>query len=819
MSRKRRNTNITNHFDKNKSTKMKIKKNPKKHRLFFITTGLLILTAIIIWLLFSNKDTSFEQIPKIVAETVKSVISGTQTENIDDNNVLEIPSGKIKLYSEVSRVVDPQNINSSNLKFSVGNLDDKEDIKSLYDGNPSSYYTNGDYMAVTLDAGEIKTLSYIRYLPNISTQELSNTCVGTKFLASKDNKDFVELGIVNPDVNGNLNMDWHMIDFSGYGGYRYFRIELASQASFGEIEWMCDNGVKIGKNENTTFDLVAFDSSENFDGHAALMIYNKDKILKITEILDSSFIVGEYIPIKFSNIKMQLGDYARIIIYDENTMESAIDIPLDYRFTEASSNLEMSNIYSDNMMFQADEELVISGKAPSGSTVVAILKNIDSGEVFSGSGIAKNISDWEINLGQFKNGGNYELTVKADGRELLFKNITFGDIWVFAGQSNMEFYLCGEKNGQDLLKSKAGKKQATSKNIRVINMYNIGIFGAASEINQVPLNDWNGYWTELTPDRASYLSAISYYFSQELSQRYNRNVGIVNVAVGDTEINQWYPNGEDNKSFKGDDGRLYNNRIYPFTKLKIKGILWYQGEADQYRTDMTAEEYADAMAGLINTYRDKWNDDNLPFYYAQLTRYGVKDTSEIREGQRVAFQKVNNQKNLGMISLIDIIGTQKQGTGSARTDIHPWQKDIAAERFINYVGRDIYNDNNAVTTGPIYQSKEIVDDTIVVTFKHTGKLRVMDASQYADNLCEEYISKSGTDINELHEFWVSDSSGRFYPANAEIRDDKVVVWSESVPNPTDVIYAWGAYPEMPNLTDDTGLPSYTFNTLNGSEFL
>ena len=31
--------------------------------------------------------------------------------------------------------------------------------------------------------------------------------------------------------------------------------------------------------------------------------------------------------------------------------------------------------------------------------------------------------------------------------------------------------------------------------------------------------------------------------------------------------------------------------------------------------------------------------------------------------------------------------------------------------------------------------------------------------------------------------------------------------------------AWGAYPEMPNLTDDSGLPAVTFNTYNGSEVL
>lgn len=78
----------------------------------------------------------------------------------------------------------------------------------------------------------------------------------------------------------------------------------------------------------------------------------------------------------------------------------------------------------------------------------------------------------------------------------------------------------------------------------MINMYNIGYMGAAGEVENVPLNDWNEYWTELTPDRVSYMSAIGYYFSQGIKDRYDRNVGIISVAVGDTEINQWYPRGE-----------------------------------------------------------------------------------------------------------------------------------------------------------------------------------------------------------------------------------------------------------------------------------
>lgn len=729
----------------------------------------------------------------------------------------ELVTPKVKIYSQESRAVEPNKITPSNLKSENGSYNVNGGAGALYDGDPATCMVGtSENSWVTLDAGEIKSLSYIKYIPNISSQETANTCVGIKFLASKDNSYFAELGTVIPDVNGDLNPDWHILEFSGYGEYRYFKVELPANASLGEVEWICNSGISLDSANCTTIDLMAYDAMENFGGLVTLAVYNKEKILKSYKTIDAQFLIGEYTPIEFSGIKLDVGDYIRILAYDGYTMESAVNLPLDYRFTEASSNLSMSNIYSDNMMFQADEELVIYGKAPCGTTVRAELKNNDTGEVFKNSCTAKNISDWEISLGSFENGGNYSLAVTGGEEKIEFNNITFGDVWIFAGQSNMEFYLCGEKSGEELLKSGSGKRSATSSDIRMVNMYNIGINGANGEIENVPLNDWNEYWTELTPDRASYISAISYYFAQGLKEKYQRNVGIISVAVGDTEINRWYPNGMSNGSFESDGGDLYNNRIYPFTKLKVKGILWYQGEADQYRTNMNAEQYSDAMAGLIDVYREKWNTPDLPIYYAQVTRYGVKDESEIREGQRIALGKVKNKSNVGMVGLLDIIGAYEQGAGCARTDIHPWQKETVAQRFLSYAARDLYGDENIDVSGPEYESKEIVGDTVVLSFKHKGSLKIMDKSKYADSVCDSKINETGTDTSVLHEFWISDESGKFYPANAQIEDDRVVVWSEAVAYPSDVMYAWGAYPEMPNLTDDSGLPASTFNTMNGS---
>lgn len=782
----------------------------KKHMSFvLITAGVLLFIAALI--IFAEAQFGLGNI----YESVTALIFGDNNETEQTQQVSEPP--KIKLYSEQSRAVLPGEISRENLISADAAFDEEGAAAALYDGDITTCSGSANPY-VTLDAGELKTLSYIRYYPNSSSQLMTNTCVGTKFLASKDNVNYYELGTVYPDVNGDLNPDWHTLEFSGYGEYRYFRVELSPYASFGEIEWICDNGVVFGGSGETDFKFTAFEAAYDFTGYCVLAVYNRDMVLKSVKTVVNNFTVGGYTPVEFTGNDVAPGDYIRIFVYDSATMKQAVDRVLEYRYTESSSRLHMANIYSDNMMFQADEELIISGKAPYGSLVTAELENTETGEKFRGSAVAADVSEWDISLGVFENGGRYKLTVSAEDENLEFDNITFGDIWIFAGQSNMEFYLVGEEEGEELMNSRAGKAQSSNSDIRLLNMYNIGILGSTGEIDDIPLNDWNGYWAELSPDRASYLSAIAYYFALGLNERYDRNVGIISVAVGDTEINQWYPRGITNGTFTGDSGKLYNNRIYPFTNQKIKGILWYQGEADQYRTNMSAEMYSDAMSGLINLYREQWNDPDLPFYYVQLARYAVKDESEIREGQRLALQKLQSNQNIKMISLLDIIGTYEQGAGCAREDIHPWQKRTVAERFLDCVGSEIYGDTNANTTGPRYSGMEIVDNTIVLSFWHTGSLKVMDKEQYADSVCDENISSSMTDTGVLHEFWISDESGKLYPANAEIVDDKVVVWNDSVANPRNVVYAGGAYPEMPNLTDDSNLPAASFNTANGSEF-
>ena len=62
------------------------------------------------------------------------------------------------------------------------------------------------------------------------------------------------------------------------------------------------------------------------------------------------------------------------------------------------------------------------------------------------------------------------------------------------------------------------------------------------------------------------------------------------------------------------------------------------------------------------------------------------------------------------------------------------------------------------------------------------------------------------------EFEIAGSDKKFEKADAVIEGNSVILTSGKVKIPVYVRYAWGAYPEMPNLTDETGLPTATFTT-------
>jgi sialate O-acetylesterase len=229
---------------------------------------------------------------------------------------------------------------------------------------------------------------------------------------------------------------------------------------------------------------------------------------------------------------------------------------------------------------------------------------------------------------------------------------------------------------------------------------------------------------------------------------------------------------------------LYNANIAPIALLAVKGIIWYQGEANTSR----ASEYRELFPAFIKDWRAHFKQGDLPFLFVQLANYmqeaatpGESDWAEMREAQASALKLPNT----GMATIIDI--------GEA-DDIHPKNKAEVGRRLGLAALRVAYG-KNVVSTGPVYDSMEVKGDSVIIHFAAgTGSLVTKDKYGYVSG------------------FAVAGTDNRFHWAKAYIKNNSVVVYCPAVHHPAAVRYAWSDNPGTVDLYNKAGLPAVPFRT-------
>jgi sialate O-acetylesterase len=228
---------------------------------------------------------------------------------------------------------------------------------------------------------------------------------------------------------------------------------------------------------------------------------------------------------------------------------------------------------------------------------------------------------------------------------------------------------------------------------------------------------------------------------------------------------------------------LYNAMVAPAVNYTIKGFCWYQGESNMSRP----QSYEKLKVALISDWRDKWNQDSLPFLFVQLP--GYMDFNYLPSESNMAMLR---EAQLNTLSVPNTAMTVAIDLGEWN-DIHPDNKKDVGERLALAAFKKAYNEN-IVYSGPIFQSASIEGGKIIISFNHTsGGL----------------ISNDG---DELNEFAIAGADKKFVWARARIEGDKVIVWSEEIADPKFVRYAWADNPVNPNLYNKEGLPASPFRT-------
>lgn len=323
------------------------------------------------------------------------------------------------------------------------------------------------------------------------------------------------------------------------------------------------------------------------------------------------------------------------------------------------------------------------------------------------------------------------------------------------------------------------------------NIPEIRLFTVNHSTAKYPQNHCSGEWKVCTPATMREFSAIGYLFGKRLQEILHVPVGLINSSWGGTPAEAWIPEDAFEKDFflqeaaalqkpvpwgPVEKARIYNSMIYPLVPYPIAGAIWYQGEGNT----INAHAYKELLEALIISWRRNWGSD-FPFYFAQIAPYRYGDNFmgvEVRDEQRQALEL----ENTGMVILSDIGDT---------TDIHPKNKSAAGLRFGNMALNRHYKAINVEDSGPLFDAMTIDKDKAVISFTHAEGIHSID--------------------KKVSGFEIAGTDGVFYPADAKIEGETVVLKSKNVDVPNSVRFAW-RNTATPQLYNSAGLPASSFRT-------
>ena len=225
---------------------------------------------------------------------------------------------------------------------------------------------------------------------------------------------------------------------------------------------------------------------------------------------------------------------------------------------------------------------------------------------------------------------------------------------------------------------------------------------------------------------------------------------------------------------------LFNAMVKPWTAFPIKGVIWYQGEANVGRS----EQYGDLFPALIKDWRRQWRSD-FPFYFVQLANF--MESKEIQPDSewaalREAQTKALKLDQVGMAVTIDI---------GLADDIHPKNKQEVGRRLALVALAGSYG-KNVSGSAPVFRNYRIKGDKMELDFGQK----------------QDGFQIKGT---TLKGFTIAGPDRVFYPAEAMVQNGKIIVFSPEVSIPLAARYGWADNPDC-NLYGENGLPVAPFRT-------
>lgn len=455
------------------------------------------------------------------------------------------------------------------------------------------------------------------------------------------------------------------------------------------------------------------------------------------------------------------------------------------------AEIVLPRILAHGMVLQREKPLPIWGTAAAGENITVQFEGQEKKTIADVNG------KWIVFLNPLK-ASNKPASLVIKGTNIIqLDNILVGEVWLCSGQSNMEYTM--RKNSKivnaDSVQNPAGVHSPVDE-LEYASNPEIRIF-LVNRKELVKPNPTHTGWSIARDSALRSFSAAGYFFAKELNEKLNVPIGMISSAIPGSAIEPWIPaNGFTSEFFKdkkigGDPGKFYEPMIVPLAPFAVKGFLWYQGETNCFQNETI--EYTYKMEALISSWRKLWSDKTLPFYYVQIAPFYYSKSTEKYPLTKETLPKFWEAQQLamkiphtGMIATTDLIVTPD--------DLHPGFKWEIGRRLAQWPLAIDYH-LNVTPSGPIYKSMRRKKHKIELNFKYAGK-----------GLC----SKDG---KELSQFEIAGNDGKFVPAKAEIKGNKLFISSPAVAKPKNVRFSWEESGKA-NFYNNDGLPALPFRTNN-----
>jgi sialate O-acetylesterase len=510
----------------------------------------------------------------------------------------------------------------------------------------------------------------------------------------------------------------------------------------------------------------------------------------------------------------------------------------------AYAELRLPSLISDHAMMQAGMPLAVWGWSEPHAKVEIAFVDATSTVLARTEVVADADGKWLGELAPLKDGaaGRLEITTGRHDRKIV-NDVLVGEVWLASGQSNMVYPVAPGPNDGFLNKddpaemAQAAQNAARARADADAAKPPVRFFLVEEAKLDKPSDDVKGIWIVANSTNIDKVSVTAWNFAITVEDRVHLPVGLIESAVSGSPVEAWLSKATlestsvgaavekrhadaiaatpaANAKFDAEmaawkatnptpelqhlnqaskprqlwytrpwqtANSYYNGMIAGLEPYTLRGILWFQGDANSF----FSSEYSELFQALIKEWRSEWHEQ-MPFYFVELNN--MNEDVQTRPVQPNNLSLIREQQHgglalpgVGMVAAIDL-GIKNS---------HFPNKRPLGQRLAGLALRDCYGIPGQVN-GPLFQSALFEGSTVRLTFSDAQGLRVRGGGQ-------------------VKGFAIRGAAGDWVWAEGKIDGDTVVLWNPQVERPIAVRYAWAANPII-SIENGAGLPLYPFRT-------